>query len=237
MRNEKDSTANTLKKSKWEVKDEMSTVYISHSGVLNMKWGQRKYQNPDGTWTEEGKARRRAQYEKSKGSSKGKVAKVIRGDNSGSSVSARKPQPKPAQSKNDDYVKDQIAEERRNAEDLRRERAEAIEAAQFRLAMASLNKQTIETNLAVAKLTAPPPKEKSMFEKYFAEKLASSMQTVIGNVGTRAGEKFVNKLFDDGKDKKQNNTKIVAEYDANDKLVKKTVTTSNYLENQKKEDK
>lgn len=222
----------------------MSTVYISHSGVLNMKWGQRKYQNPDGTWTEEGKARRRAQYEKSKGSSKGKVAKVIRGDNSGGSVSARKPQPqqnvqtKPAQSKNDDYLKDQIAEERRNAEDLRRERAEAIEAAQFRLAMANLNKQTIETNLAVAKLTAPPPKEKSMFEKYFAEKLASSMQTVIGNVGTKAGEKFVNKLFDDGsKNKEQNNTKVVAEYDANDKLIKKTVTKSNYLENQKKEDK
>jgi hypothetical protein len=77
-----------------------------------------------------------------------------------------------------------------------------------------------------------------MFEKYFAEKLASSMQTVIGNVGTKAGEKFVNKLFDDGsKNKEQNNTKVVAEYDANDKLIKKTVTKSNYLENQKKEDK
>lgn len=33
---------------------------FAHSGVLGMKWGQRRYQNEDGTWTEEGKARRRA---------------------------------------------------------------------------------------------------------------------------------------------------------------------------------
>lgn len=35
--------------------------YIVHSGVLKMKWGARRYQNPDGTWTEEGKRRRREQ--------------------------------------------------------------------------------------------------------------------------------------------------------------------------------
>lgn len=32
---------------------------IKHSGILGMKWFHRRFQNPDGTYTEEGKARRR----------------------------------------------------------------------------------------------------------------------------------------------------------------------------------
>ena len=32
---------------------------LMHHGVKGQKWGQRRYQNSDGTWTEEGKARRR----------------------------------------------------------------------------------------------------------------------------------------------------------------------------------
>lgn len=36
--------------------------YFRHSGILKMKWGVRRYQNKDGTWTEEGKLRRRAGY-------------------------------------------------------------------------------------------------------------------------------------------------------------------------------
>ena len=32
---------------------------LLHYGVKNQKWGERRYQNKDGTWTEEGKARRR----------------------------------------------------------------------------------------------------------------------------------------------------------------------------------
>lgn len=32
---------------------------LYHSGVKSQKWYNRRYQNPDGTWTEEGKARRR----------------------------------------------------------------------------------------------------------------------------------------------------------------------------------
>lgn len=35
----------------------MYTEYLYHSGIQGMKWGIRRYQNPDGTWTEAGKAR------------------------------------------------------------------------------------------------------------------------------------------------------------------------------------
>lgn len=40
---------------------------LIHHGVKDQKWGVRQYQNADGTWTEEGKARRR------KGSSKNAI--------------------------------------------------------------------------------------------------------------------------------------------------------------------
>lgn len=30
---------------------------LCHYGILGQKWGVRRYQNPDGTWTEEGKKR------------------------------------------------------------------------------------------------------------------------------------------------------------------------------------
>lgn len=32
--------------------------YLVHHGILGQKWGIRRYQNPDGTWTDEGKRRR-----------------------------------------------------------------------------------------------------------------------------------------------------------------------------------
>lgn len=35
------------------------TNAIAHIGIPGMKWGNRRYQNADGTWTELGKARRR----------------------------------------------------------------------------------------------------------------------------------------------------------------------------------
>lgn len=35
--------------------------YLMHDGILGMKWGQRRYQNKDGTLTEEGKRRKAEQ--------------------------------------------------------------------------------------------------------------------------------------------------------------------------------
>lgn len=35
--------------------------YLSHHGIKGQKWGVRRYQNSDGTWTEEGLQRRREQ--------------------------------------------------------------------------------------------------------------------------------------------------------------------------------
>lgn len=35
----------------------MYTEYLYHSGIKGMKWGIRRFQNPDGTWTEAGKER------------------------------------------------------------------------------------------------------------------------------------------------------------------------------------
>lgn len=39
-------------------------TYLLHYGIPGMKWGVRRYQNPDGTWTEEGKERRRVDSSK-----------------------------------------------------------------------------------------------------------------------------------------------------------------------------
>ena len=37
--------------------DKMNDVYLSHHGILGMKWGIRRYQNKDGTLTKEGRKR------------------------------------------------------------------------------------------------------------------------------------------------------------------------------------
>lgn len=38
---------------------DMGVNYLSHHGIIGQKWGIRRYQNADGTWTKEGLERRR----------------------------------------------------------------------------------------------------------------------------------------------------------------------------------
>ena len=42
----------------------MNDVWLAHHGIMGQKWGQRRFQNPDGTLTEEGKKRYRKEYSK-----------------------------------------------------------------------------------------------------------------------------------------------------------------------------
>lgn len=41
----------------WYIGSEENTDYIAHYGILGQKWGIRRYQNPDGSLTPEGRAR------------------------------------------------------------------------------------------------------------------------------------------------------------------------------------
>ena len=45
--------------------DEHGTPYLAHHGIKGQKWGVRRFQNPDGTWTADGRVRYAKQEYKS----------------------------------------------------------------------------------------------------------------------------------------------------------------------------
>ena len=56
-------------------------TYLIHYGIPGQKWGVRKYQNEDGTWTEEGKERRRVDTSKlDRFGEPGKIIDTLRTD-------------------------------------------------------------------------------------------------------------------------------------------------------------
>jgi len=56
--------------------ESLNEEYLSHHGIKGQKWGVRRFQNPDGTLTEAGKARRSDDGEKKSGLNKEMLKKV-----------------------------------------------------------------------------------------------------------------------------------------------------------------
>ncbi len=57
---------NTIYIAAWKFEPNCNSSCMWHYGVKDQKRGVRRYQNPDGTWTELGKERRRLAYQKQK---------------------------------------------------------------------------------------------------------------------------------------------------------------------------
>lgn len=190
----------------------IETIYsnpeLYHSGVKGQKWGQRRYQNLDGTWTEEGKRRRRIEsdydyeddedddYEPRRQSKKkisaGKVAAIGAGL-IGAGIVARKAYDFYEQYKEHPWQTldainrggyDVIAKARKKVSGFFKRRAEGLSDAAFDAAMVSIG------GIAVSKLTSKLKENDSMTDGEKAvNKILLDTGTASINHITNSGKK------------------------------------------------
>lgn len=156
---------------------EMMGDYISHHGILGMKWGIRRFQNPDGTRTPAGKARYNEGGEKKQSI----IDKVMAGAKNAKLSAQRKKALEKARE-----ARAKKAEEKRLAEEHETERKKALESGDYNQIQKYANESsTAELKSAMErastlnslnqKVSETTPKEKDIW---------STIDDVANKVGT-----------------------------------------------------
>lgn len=164
----------------------MYNDYLQHTGVLRMKWGQRKWQNPDGTWTEAGKAKRRAMYQ-------ARVASKASGEKKPTATKTNQN----ANADLDKKIEAAKAAKVQTAED----RNKIMEDYRYTTALNQLKAQNAQAQLSYAtsmkQLQAlnTPPKKESVLDKIGDALLMSAADLAKSGV-KNVGEKYLNELLE-----------------------------------------
>lgn len=96
-------------------------TYLAHEGILGMKWGVRRYQNPDGTLTEAGRLRYSRQMTKKRKAAAKKAAQTKRKAAEAKRTADETSKPRDVSSMSDQEIRDFL-----NRRDLEKRYLEAI---------------------------------------------------------------------------------------------------------------
>lgn len=147
------------------------TFAIEHYGVKGQKWGQRNYQNPDGTYTELGKERRRVGYKKTESAddeSEGKIGGKAYKDMSRSERRAAKRKARHNEA------------ERRERREFNRDKAEAIKSGNLEFINKNISKFSNDEIMEAA-------------DRYKRMQLIKDMQRAEKEAEKRDHEAFIDK--------------------------------------------